>query len=42
MKCSCGHFEDEHGGDPAFPGSTACNIGECMCIAFEADDYDDE
>lgn len=22
--CTCGHAEDEHGGDEEFPGSTAC------------------
>lgn len=35
-KCeACGHVEDEHGGDPEFPGSTACNVDECDCISFE-------
>lgn len=34
--CVCGHAIEEHGGDPKFPGSTACV--ECDCIAYEADD----
>ena len=33
--CTCGHVEDEHGGRPEFPGSTACNVQACDCIAFE-------
>ena len=33
--CHCGHVVDEHGGDPDYPGSTACNIEDCECIAFE-------
>lgn len=33
--CVCGHSIEEHGGDPKYPGSTACS--ECGCIAFEAD-----
>jgi hypothetical protein len=35
--CHCGHVEDEHGGDPQYPGSTACQIEDCGCIAFEHD-----
>lgn len=35
MACTCGHAEEEHGGDPKYPGSTACI--ECECIAFEDD-----
>jgi hypothetical protein len=34
--CTCGDVEDEHGGDPEHPGSTACNVDGCDCIAFEA------
>lgn len=33
--CTCGDMKDEHGGDPEFPGSTACNIDTCDCVAFE-------
>ena len=36
--CYCGHNEeDEHGGDDEYPGSTACNVDGCDCIAFEQD-----
>ena len=35
-ECTCGHLDDEPGGDPAFPGSTSCAITGCGCIAFEA------
>lgn len=28
MACVCGHSEEEHGNDPDFPGSTACQT--CM------------
>jgi hypothetical protein len=39
MPCMCGHsIEEHHGGDPQYPGSTACT--ECECIAYEADDPD--
>lgn len=38
MNCTCGHDEEEHGGDPNYPGSTACNVENCDCIAFEADE----
>jgi hypothetical protein len=34
-ECTCGHTLEEHGGDPDVPGSTACNIEECECAAFE-------
>jgi hypothetical protein len=33
--CTCGHSVEEHGNDPEFPGSTACD--ECDCIAYESD-----
>jgi len=36
--CTCGHCRDEHGHDPAYPGSTACWVVDCPCIAFEADE----
>lgn len=34
--CHCGHTPEEHGREPAYPGSTACR--ECPegdCIAYE-------
>jgi hypothetical protein len=42
MACTCGHSKEEHGHDPEYPGSTACQAeferGEaCDCIAFESD-----
>ncbi len=37
MTCCCGHVEDEHGDDPAYPGSTTCNVEDCDCAAFEED-----
>lgn len=41
--CTCGHAPEEHGHDPKFPGSTACTIKGCDCIAFdEAPEEDDE
>lgn len=34
--CTCGHSPEEHGREPAYPGSTACR--ECEdCVAYEAD-----
>jgi len=36
--CTCGHMKDEHGQDPKYPGSTACSIEKCKCIAFEQDE----
>lgn len=33
--CTCGHSVEEHGGDPEYPGSTACTM--CDCIAYEGD-----
>lgn len=40
--CICGHAPEEHGRDPAYPGSTACT--ECGdCVAYEANpDVEDE
>jgi hypothetical protein len=35
VTCHCGHVDDEHGHDPKYPGSTACTIDGCECIAFE-------
>lgn len=40
--CTCGHAPEEHGREPAYPGSTACRaeIGGdpcCDCVAYEAD-----
>lgn len=33
--CTCGHAPEEHGREPAYPGSTACR--ECKdCVAYEA------
>jgi hypothetical protein len=38
VTCTCGHNRvDEHGNDPHYPGSTACNVEGCDCIAFEWD-----
>lgn len=34
--CQCGHAPEEHGGDPNYPGSTACQVEGCDCIAYEA------
>lgn len=46
-RCCCGHASDEHGGDDEFPGSSACGVTGCDCIAYEAnwdhgaeDDYE--
>jgi hypothetical protein len=33
--CHCGHVEDEHGHDPKYPGSSACQVEGCGCIAYE-------
>lgn len=33
--CYCGHVKDEHGSDPDYPGSTACMIENCNCVAFD-------
>ena len=42
MACHCGHAIEEHGHDPRHPGSTACSIEGCDCIAFEEADDEDE
>jgi hypothetical protein len=36
--CVCGHAIEEHGDDPKYPASTACNADGCDCIAYELDD----
>lgn len=36
--CTCGDVLDEHGGDPEYPGATSCNVKDCECVAFEADE----
>jgi hypothetical protein len=40
--CVCGHAEEEHGYDPKYPGSTACQVEDCDCIAYEADEGESE
>lgn len=40
--CYCGHAPEEHGGDPKLPGSTKCQIPDCDCIAYEADEDAEE
>lgn len=42
MACMCGHVEDEHGSDPEYPGSTACTIDGCKCVAYDPDVDDQE
>lgn len=38
MACVCGHSKsNEHGNDPKYPGSTACNVEDCDCVAYEWD-----
>lgn len=39
--CTCGHSIEEHGGDPEYPGSTACKEDDCDCCAYEADEADE-
>lgn len=41
MACYCGHVEDEHGGDPKYPGSTACTIKGCPCCCYEEEEDED-
>lgn len=36
--CVCGHADDEHGGDPDLPGSSACTGEECDCCCYEEDE----
>ena len=40
--CQCGHAVEEHGHDPEYPGSTACSVEGCDCIAYEADESEAE
>lgn len=40
--CVCGDAKDEHGHDPEHPGSTACAVEGCDCIAYEADEDAEE
>jgi len=40
--CVCGHAVEEHGGDPLYPGSTACQVAGCDCIAYEKDEGDED
>jgi len=42
MTCHCGHAPEEHGRDPKLPGSTACQIAGCDCIAYEAENQEEE
>ena len=42
LTCVCGHTEDEHGGDPQYPGSSKCNVDDCECVCFEADEDEDD
>ena len=39
--CTCGHAPEEHGDDPRYPGSTACQAEGCDCIAYEAGEDDE-
>jgi len=41
MNCTCGHHEEEHGGDPEYPGSSGCSVEGCDCVCFEQDEQDD-
>lgn len=38
--CVCGHSVEEHGGDPLYPGSTAC--AACECVAYEEEEEEEE
>ena len=40
--CVCGHSEEEHGHDPKYPGSSACQAEGCDCIAYEAEEPEDD
>jgi hypothetical protein len=40
--CVCGHAPEEHGGDPEYPGSTACQVNDCDCCSYESDGSEDE
>lgn len=39
-RCTCDHVEDEHDGEQDYPGSTSCNL--CDCIAFEESEQDED
>lgn len=41
MACECGHAIEEHGHDPKYPGSTACQVEGCECIAWEPGEDED-
>jgi hypothetical protein len=34
--CACGHSKEEHGHDPVYPGSSACAVDGCACVAYES------
>lgn len=40
--CTCGHSPEEHGGDAEHPGSTACTVAGCDCIAYDEEPDEDE
>lgn len=40
--CTCGHAAEEHGHDPEHPGSSACSVEGCECIAYEWAGFDDD
>jgi len=43
MACMCGHAEEEHGHDPDYPGSSACTVEDCDCVAYDPDtDYEND
>lgn len=36
LPCHCGHGSEEHGFDPKYPASMACNVEGCYCIEYDA------
>lgn len=40
--CTCGHEVEAHGGDPKYPGASACSEKDCDCIAYEQDGFFDD
>jgi len=42
MTCYCGHSKEEHVGTKRHPGSTACQVNGCDCIAYEEDEGEEE
>lgn len=40
--CVCSDAPEEHGHDSEHPGSTACSIEDCECIAYEADPQEEK